>query len=465
MNNDGMLYIEAAEAYLEGGFKKAMTVFSWPFLPITISWFHSLTGASLESSGYIINTVLLIIASIAFLRVYEEIDPTNLPLWIPALFILALPVFNDYRGYLIRGHGFWAFTLLALYFFIRYSKNPSHRLAILWQGSIILATLFRIEGIVFIALAPFYFLINRDTRKGFLAHFVKLNSIVIPASITAAFIILNYIFTIEGLSRDLQLRLSYILPSTLLKRLYAASAGIEELMPRLSSNEAILVASAGLIVLITFKLAKNINLLLLAVWAYGHNKRWLFLSKESNIVLYFALISVIYLIVITGNTLFISSRYTVITVALLSIIPCQYLTYLFHKLRNDKRNIASAILLSLVVLFFLDAIIHTGANQHSIVTASKWVTSNIDRNSNIACTSKRFAFYSKRCTHHKRWKDTPEGINKLINNTKYDHLLLWVSHKDTTTLEYLKSNKQLILLKSFKNKKNDASYVYRIERQ
>lgn len=466
INNDGILYIQTAGAFLEGGISKTMTVFSWPFFPIIIAWFHTLTGVSLEASAYAVNAILLIILSITFIKIYEEISAPKLPLWAPALFILALPIVNDYRAYIIRGHGFWTFTLLALLFFIRYSKQPTVRSALLWQLCTAIGTLFRIEGVVFLALAPFYFLFAKEDKGTFLRHFIRLNSVLIPTTIAAIIVLFSYILKMDGISSGLQLRLSYMLPSSMLTAITEAASKIETLSPYMSSSGSVLFVISGLIALVAFKLIKNINLVYLSIWLFGRHRQWIQLKQQSNIVLFFAFISILPLIALAGNQFFMSSRYTVLSVILFSLISYQYLDYLLDRLTNNKMFLATATLVTLMIVFFLDAIIHTGANKHNLVIASNWVSNSVNTNARIACDNSRFAYYTdQRCVYEKRLGKKPiEYTEKLINKGRYDHLLFWLSHKDKQIKNYLDSNRSLVLLQAFENSKGDEARIYKIQK-
>ncbi len=464
INKDGTLYVYTAEAFLDGGLSKAMSVFSWPFFSILIAWFHALTGASFEISAYSVNSILLIVLAITCLRIYEEISTPNLPLWIPALLILALPIVNDYRIYVIRGHGFWAFMLLALLFFIRYSKQPSMRTAILWQSFAIIATLFRIEGVVFLALAPFYFLFQKNNKKIFLHHFIKLNSVLIPIATISLITLFSYVIRTDNISNDLGLRLSYMLPTSMISALSGAASKIVDIMPRLSSKESTLFVISGLIALVSYKVIKNINLIYLAIWFIGRRNKWIHMREENNIVLFFAFISILPLLALAGNQFFMSSRYTVLSATLFSLIAYQYLSILLYRLAENKKYIALSALTVLIVIFFLDGIIHTGAIRGNIKTAGVWAYQHIDPERKIACNEGRLAFYSNGiCTNEAIIeRKGVVALEKLISRGEYDYLLLWIDHKDRDMLDYLNSSKQLISIKSFRNKKQDEVRIYEI---
>jgi hypothetical protein len=70
------------------------------------------------------------------------------------------PSLNEYRSFVIRDFGYWAFCLVALAWFLRYLRAPRVGTAVAWGASIVLATLFRIEGLVILVLLPFALLLR-----------------------------------------------------------------------------------------------------------------------------------------------------------------------------------------------------------------------------------------------------------------------------------------------------------------
>jgi hypothetical protein len=271
-------------------------------------------------------------------------------------------------------------------------------------------------------------------------------------------------FVIEDHSGGMLARLGYMAPSSLFSSIHDAAAGLASLMPRLSSGDAVLVSASGLTALVIFKVVKNINLLYLAVTVAGYKQGWIKLSKEGYIVLVFFVISTLPLFVLAGNQLFMSSRYTVLSITIFTLIVCQYITYLFYKLKNEKSHVAAAGLVVLVVLFFLDAIIHTGAIKGNMVSASEWVSQHVEPKARIACNNKRFSFYTKKqCTYEKPVDENLiAGVDEILYRGNYDYLLLWVKNDDRKIRDYLDTRGFFELLRTFKNKRNDEARVYRI---
>ena len=106
---------------------------------ILIGIFHRLTGLGFETSASLLNALLMMLTCVLFVRIYEEIKGEDRRLWVAALLVLALPILNDYRDFVIRGFGFLAFMLLALLFFIRYSRSPDIGNALKWQAAVAVA--------------------------------------------------------------------------------------------------------------------------------------------------------------------------------------------------------------------------------------------------------------------------------------------------------------------------------------
>ena len=75
-------------------------------------------------------------------------------MWFALGVILLSHQFNSVRQYIVRDHGFWAFYLVSLYFLLKYVEDVSWKNALAWSASLLMATLFRIEGAIFLLTLP-----------------------------------------------------------------------------------------------------------------------------------------------------------------------------------------------------------------------------------------------------------------------------------------------------------------------
>ncbi|MBK8524401.1 MAG: hypothetical protein IPL58_09980 [Betaproteobacteria bacterium] len=128
INRDGMLYINTAQAFLDGGFAAAKASFAWPFLSIGIALVSKLTGLGLENAGYLLNALFM--AGACALMVACVVRRAPELAWWSCLTVLALPGFNEYRNELLREFGCWFFVMLACWLALRWEEKPS------WPGAV-----------------------------------------------------------------------------------------------------------------------------------------------------------------------------------------------------------------------------------------------------------------------------------------------------------------------------------------
>lgn len=145
LNRDGMLYVRTAQAYLDGGFEAARESFNWLFLPILMAAVSRLTGLGPEAAGHAMNvlfmagTCALLVACVA--RRQPELAP-----W-ACLAVLAVTGINEYRHELVREYGCWFFVMLAFWLALRWDERPGWAGALVVQGALALAALFRPEAL------------------------------------------------------------------------------------------------------------------------------------------------------------------------------------------------------------------------------------------------------------------------------------------------------------------------------
>lgn len=156
-NNDGMLYIEAATLYRQGGFEAVRQLFNWmvfsrSLIGILISMVDTATGVGLEASGYLISTLLLSGACALVVACTRDRMPDAG--WAACAVVLAVPALNTYRDYIIREFGAWFFVFLAFWLALKWLRQPDWTKALATQVCICLAALFRPESLgLLVALA------------------------------------------------------------------------------------------------------------------------------------------------------------------------------------------------------------------------------------------------------------------------------------------------------------------------
>jgi hypothetical protein len=164
LNNDSVLYLRSAELLTRGEWHAAVLLYKWPFYSILIALVHQLTGFSFEYAAHALNAVLTALTVVMFVSLVREVGGDSKVVVFAAAVILLHHSLNEYRSYALRDAGYLAFYLTSLLMFIKDLKEPKWNRTLAWVGAMVVAMLFRIEGIVFLVALPFFRLWQQATR-------------------------------------------------------------------------------------------------------------------------------------------------------------------------------------------------------------------------------------------------------------------------------------------------------------
>lgn len=469
ISRDAVLYVNTAQAFLDGGIGAAFKTWGWPFYSIAIAITHKITGLSLELSAHVLTVILETIISLSFVRLYTVIAFDKARLWVAMLFILTFVTLSNYKGDIWREYGFWAFSLIAIYQFVLYYQTHKTVNAFLWQLCIFIATLFRIEGAIFAILAPFYVLfLSQYSFSERIKHLLTLNFIFYSVGFLAVITILLSSQLQSIILNNLPPQIVYFSPAEIFGAFNEAADNLEKyVLPfKYSEEYSYLIIGSGLLTMLLFKLISSFNVIYLGIWLTGTYKHWVDTKTESRIIYYFASIALLILIVFITYRLFVSTRYTVFLLLLIGLIFTQYLDYFIAYLHQNKHRNWLIALSIFIAIQFLDSIISTGAKKFPMQYSGEWLVQHIQPGEKIACNESRFTYYSKQnCLLGKErfYSDYNDADIQFLKQNHYSYLLLWVKHKNTALLAKLENDKNLTLLKQFHNKKDDVAMVFKIK--
>ncbi len=165
INKDGILYLQAAEAYAQHGWESSFAVYPWPFYSIAIAWTHALTHLTLIDAAYVLNTVLCLIIVTGFIQLIGALGGRLQEQIFAAVIILLHTGLNDYRDYIIRDLGHWAFMLYGLFFLMLYAQKSHLRYAFGFGLAMFMAFLFRTEALFVMLFAPLALLFDRYNQR------------------------------------------------------------------------------------------------------------------------------------------------------------------------------------------------------------------------------------------------------------------------------------------------------------
>lgn len=325
-NNDGMLYVEAALLFQAGGLATATQVYDWVFLSVLIGLLANFTGLATETAAYLLSAFLLASLGAVLVGVTRELSPQAA--WAAVVVVLVLPALNNYRDFIIREHGSWLFSLLAIWLMIRWARHRRWTLAVGSQLLLVIAALFRPESLAFLAV-PFLWLVwqvrsREDLRQ--LAQFA-----VLPVIGAGALIVL-IVATDLGIAAKVLRQLSAIdLPAQVLKFQLASERVWPQLSDYLRGRDAERVLFFGLLALIPIKFVTNLGVLALpmlrpTMW----QSRLLEWRTAAPLAWAFALYAVV-LAALVLDIFFMQARF----VALLNIFAVPVLAVALHRLWQD----------------------------------------------------------------------------------------------------------------------------------
>lgn len=362
-NDDGMLYVETAQAYQAGGLEAARPYFDWLFLPILMATVSSLTGLGAEASGYLLSTFFIAATCSLIVACCREMLPQTG--WAALAVVLTVPALNDYRDHILREFGAWFLLFLAFWLLLRWARRPGWMGAFAVQAAICAAGLFRLEALVFLAVPVLWQLLAIRQPGGVrrLAMFLALPCFGLLAlgGLMAS--------SETGLSGRVADQLSAIDLSSKLTRFDALAEEVGSHMPnKYAEKQMPTILFFGALGILLTKFLANFGLLVVpGLYALLRQR----LSSLAVPCAPFALAFAVYLIAPAAFVLermFLSSRY----IALLNLFALPFvavgLMLLFRRLAHWR--IALAVVL---VLMALANVISTTPPATRTVDAANWL--------------------------------------------------------------------------------------------
>src|SRR6185312_11171405 len=176
INPDAICYLYSAAAMSKGLVVAThlCAQAKWPFYSMLIFGLSRITDFSYLVAAYLLDGFFSLISVVTFIAIVSQLTLRTRVVALSAVVILLAHEFNSLRVEIVRDHGFWAFYLLSLFFLLQYfnAANITRRqktrnqwcYALLWSVSLVIAALFRIEGVVFLLLLPLLVFFEKKTK-------------------------------------------------------------------------------------------------------------------------------------------------------------------------------------------------------------------------------------------------------------------------------------------------------------
>ena len=468
LNADGILYLRTAQAFLTGGVAGAFELYEWPWYSIAIGLFHHFSGIPLHLTALVVNAALAGLMVAAFVSLCREAGGDRLTLIFAAMLILAHPELNEYRSFVIRDFGFWAFSLGSLLALMRYAQRGSYREVLAWSGCILAAFSLRTEALILAAMGPLALFASEASWRHRFRSYLKLNAPLLA--------LVPFGLTLMAAHPDILERFAtapvyqkWAYPLAEMKNeLWRTSMEISAIR---SSQDAedfhLLFLLSGLAAILAAEFLSSLGLLASVVLIYGFWK--LRCDPPSHIrwpVVLYACASLVYLSAFILFYRFLQGRHPML-LALLAMLPAPFfLRQIFSKAKRLHRQgifffaLAFALGASLV-----DGFASFGHSKRHLVDALAWMEVNVGGNEAIRTNSQKLAFHGGRPVDWNEVLLFERGREKAVAalTASSGYWLVEVGHNEPA-LEAALRNKvmrgELLELSRFVNSRRDSVVVY-----
>lgn len=467
INSDAICYLQSA-ATMPAGFQVAMHLCDqakWPFYSALIFGLASLTKLSYITAANVLNGIFSLLSVITFITIVRLLNNKPRVLWLAALVILLASELNGVRTYIIRDHGFWAFYLLSILFLLQYYRTRLWFLAWGWGLSLIVATLFRLEGAIFLVVIPFsVWLMGKPQNVSRITLFLQLNTITF---IIGVFLCFWFIFHPMGQDAgrlpELQFQLLHGIHSVLTNFNLKAGTVARFVLSPDSAQDARLILFLMLVSWYVLSVVSNLSLIYSVLVVYAWKNKNLSADKSTHWVLWSY---IVVNIMVTGmflvEHLFLSKRYLIaLSLVLMLWVPFA-LEHLLQQWQQRKWPFILAVFF--IIISSLGGIFDFGYSKQYIHQAGQWLEENAPPQATIYSNDYHVMYYSKHFGNQIFAKFKEFSDMHFIANgqwEKYDYVALRVNDQEVRSSSGILAGIKLIPVKIFANKRGDQVRIYR----
>ena len=439
VNNDGVYYMLAAEAFAEGGLAAARAVYLWPFFSVLVAAVAAVLRVSTETAAQLTCAALLALASGAFVSVVRDLGGSRRVQWLAAAVVVAHPWLNMGRDEVLRDTGVWALGLLALRALLR-MEHPRAGHVALWAVPGAAAVLFRPDAAALLLAAPLAMFLGRDGARRRLPWAAG----VLVAALAVLAAVLGWMFTQPTIE----------VSGGHFRR---AAAALADAFPLPYGREyAPFLLAAGLAFLPLVKTLKTMGLVHLGLSTAGALRARPESAFHRRAIAATQAAAALPLVLQAGRLLFVESRYTVFATLVLALLaPFGAAWIVARAPRWGAAVVGAALVLTLAASVPLGDT--SGAHVRA---AARWVRDNA-HGAKLRTNSPQIAYLSGAAV------DLPlvqqALVNGALDGSQFRPGDLWavrVAPGDAALRRRLEAMPSFARRASFEGAGGDAVYVY-----
>jgi len=471
LNDDAYGYLHAAELFQTQGLHTVLDLYGWYAYSILIAVGDAVLPGGLLSSAHYLNAFSNALMAAAFVRLASQLRPASPPRlrWFAVGVILLYPEINEMRYFLIRDFAFWAFALWSLSLLLDYSAHGRLPSAIGWCLCVLIATAFRLEGLLLLALAPLLLsLPQRSTDKRPRRIWPLWTVLAVGVTLVVFGCYLAGIDLVEliGFAYRYYLPLLFNLGASLRDTTAALIAVLftPDNFPGADNlwHGGIIIGFAYVFtVLVNLAQALSLPLALLLAWGWlrGLLKPLPHVARPLHAYLYSAMIALTLFILIMH---FLTQRYAVLLSLLLLIQVPLLLDHLAEQARIQDFMPRLRWVLGLACLYYAgDSLVSFGYSRDYVLEAIAWTREELPADVELRTNNMAIAYESRRIDDYDLV--TRDGSLILQQAQPGDVLVLDLAHDETVLREQLEEQRDLALRTSFSNERGDEIRVYQVQ--
>lgn len=375
VNRDGIYYLEGAALFNTLSYHELATHVDWPLFSILINLIANALHISYLNAARLLNLSCILLFCNIFCFLTQKLTTLrDNRLWIAALLIISFGSLNEGRSEILREPGGWCFLFLSLYAFVNYqiSKRPSQLL--LWFSSLLLATLFRFEFVVFAIIPPFIVIVG----EWFIQKRWPSKAQLIPILFLGMVAIGLFLLDTNPKKHPALLRLDMLKTSasSIMNLWRLHSHNFSKILPLEARAYSSIILFNGLLGYFLLKVIRNITLSnwLIGLMAFDKKniEQPIFISSKHQLAWFaYALTAIIPPVYACLSNMLLPSR-LVTSFTLLALIP--FSAWVALKIQNH--SVKKKLFIVLCAFAILNATTHIRREKNYMFEAAQWIKSS-----------------------------------------------------------------------------------------
>jgi len=382
---DTAFYFDVAQTFNQYGLRAAFEEFDWPWLSVLFGMTHMLTGLPWETIGRLWTAFFMAGSCALMVSLIARRAPQTA--WWAVLVVLAMPAFNQFRGDMLREHGAWCLSVLAMWLAFVWDARGGWARALAMQIAVLGAALFRLEVIVLMPAFVLWRLLQLREPYGVLR---LMQAVLLP--VLAIFCGVAAVLWLDAVPMSrVHTYYSYLLdPKVFFVDFASVSQRFGDMLPKWSQDETGTILVFGFLGVLILRFVRLLGLFAVPFLSYETWQVWRtywqrFMPMVLTLTLYFCVLTLFFF-----KHLFINSRYS----ALLNLMTMPLAVLATHSMASRFPRTARLWLVAGVAMMLVN-VISLSAKKTHYIDAGNWFAQHVERfDDDIYFDDHRIAWYA-----------------------------------------------------------------------